>query len=125
MLGWARPQGLWAILAIGLLLVEAIITLADFVEEDRSRRLPASERVTHTLLALNYGAILVLLLPMLIEWAARPTGIKPVSYGFWSILAAASAAGVALFGLRDLAASKRLARLNSAPATCLVDGLTG
>ena len=84
MLGWARPQGLWAILAIGLLLVEAIITLADFVEEDRSRRLPASERVTHTLLALNYGAILVLLLPVLIGWAAAPSAVLTDEHGWLS-----------------------------------------
>jgi hypothetical protein len=64
-LGWTRPQGLWAMAVIALLFVEAIITLIDFVEEDRSRSLPASERVTHTLLALNYGAILALLLPVL------------------------------------------------------------
>jgi len=33
-----------------------IVTLMDFVEEDLSRKLPASERINHTLLALNYGA---------------------------------------------------------------------
>jgi hypothetical protein len=124
-LGWLEVHGFWAMIVIAVLVAELVITLMDFVEEDMSRKLPASERINHTLLALNYGAILVLLMPILIEWATGPTGIKPVAYGFWSILAAASAAGVALFGLRDLAASKRLARLSSAPAKGLVDGLTG
>ena len=47
-------------LVIAALAVEVFITLADFIEEDMSRKLPASERVNHTLLAINYGAILVL-----------------------------------------------------------------
>src|ERR1700758_2878695 len=109
-LGWLEVHGLWAVLIIVILVAEVVITLMDFVEEDLSRKLPASERINHTLLALNYGAILVLLLPVLIGWAGQATGVKVVSYGYWSFLAAASAAGVALFGLRDLAAAKRLAR---------------
>ena len=44
-----------------VLAVEVVITLMDFVEEDMSRKLPASERINHTLLAINYGAILILL----------------------------------------------------------------
>ena len=59
-------------IVISVLVVEVFVTLMDFVEEDMSRKLPASERINHTLLALNYGAILVLLLPILIEWAGRP-----------------------------------------------------
>ena len=32
-----------------------------------SRKLPASERINHTLFAINYGAILMLLLPVLFD----------------------------------------------------------
>src|ERR1700704_6038795 len=87
-LGWLEVHGFWAMLVIAILAVEIVVTLMDFVEEDISRKLPASERINHTLLALNYGAILVLLLPVLIEWAGRSTAIKSAFYGFWSILAA-------------------------------------
>jgi len=93
-LGWLEPHGLPAMAIIVVLVAEVVITLMDFVEEDMSRKLPASERINHTLLALNYGAILVLLLPVLIEWAGQPTAIAAAYYGFWSILAAASAVGV-------------------------------
>ena len=51
-------------------------TRADFVEEDRTRRLPASERVTHTLLTLNYGVILALLVPWLAGWDELDPSIK-------------------------------------------------
>ena len=123
-LGWLEVHGIWAMIVIAVLVAEVVITLMDFVEEDISRKLPASERVNHTLLALNYGAILVLLLPVLIEWAGQSTAVKPAFYGLWSVLAAVSAAGVSLFGLRDLAASKRLARLNGVAVTNLVQALT-
>ncbi len=101
-----RLHGIWALLVIAVLAVEVVITLMDFVEEDLSRKLPASERINHTLLALNYGAILVLLLPVLVDWAGQPAAVVPVLYGYWSVLAALAALGVLLFGLRDMAASR-------------------
>lgn len=107
----AEPGGLLAMAIMALLAVELVITLIDFVEEDRTRRLPASERVTHTLLALNYGAILTLLAPLLVAWSGQPTGLAPVTHGWWSLMAGAAAAGVFVFGLRDLAASGRSDRL--------------
>ena len=69
-LGWLEVHGILAMLIIAVLAAEIVITLMDFVEEDMSRKLPASERINHTLLAINYGAILVLLLPVLIGWAS-------------------------------------------------------
>ncbi len=124
-LGWLEPHGLAAMAIIVVLVAEVVITLMDFVEEDISRKLPASERINHTLLALNYGAILILLLPVLMEWAELPTSITAAYYGLWSMLAAVSAIGVGLFGLRDLAASRRLARLNNRSVSGLVASLPG
>src|SRR5712664_1502756 len=124
-LGWLEVHGFWAMIVIAVLVVEVVVTLMDFVEEDLSRKLPASERINHTLLALNYGAILVLLLPVLIEWAGRPAAIEPAFHGFWSILATIAAIGAGLGGLRDLAASKRFARLNIAAVSGLASELPG
>jgi uncharacterized protein len=121
-LGWLQVHGIFAMIVIAVLIV---ITLMDFVEEDMSRKLPASERINHTLLAINYGVILGLLLPILIDWAGQPVGIKPAYQGWLSVAAAASAVGVGLFGFRDFAASKRLARLSRAPAAELVAKLGG
>lgn len=123
LLGWLEVGGVLAMLVILVLAAEVVITLMDFVEEDLSRKLPASERINHTLLALNYGAILALLLPVLIGWARRPAGIRIVDHGWLGIAATAAALGVAIFGLRDLAASRRLARLHAAPAKDLVERL--
>jgi uncharacterized protein (TIGR01777 family) len=122
-LGWLEVHGVLAMVIIAVLVAEIVITLMDFVEEDMSRKLPASERINHTLLAINYGAILVLLLPVLIAWAVQPTGIASAYTGLLSIVAAAAAVGAVLCGLRDFAASRRLGRMNSAPAIGLVEKL--
>src|SRR5882672_3402811 len=122
-LGWLEVHGLFAMIVIAVLAAEIVITLMDFVEEDLSRKLPPSERINHTLLAINYGAILVLLLPVLLAWAMQPTGITSAYTGSLSIVAAAAAAGAGLCGLRDFTASRRLARMTSAPAAGLVERL--
>ncbi len=122
-LGWFEVDGIFAIVIMAILGAELLITLMDFVEEDLSRKLPASERVNHTLLALNYGAILVLLVPVLLSWAEKPTGVAGANHGWWSWLAAVSAAGVILFGLRDMAASARAQRIATKPAGGLATAL--
>src|SRR6185369_14064706 len=85
-LGWLEVYGMLAVIVILVLVAEIVITLMDFVEEDLSRKLPPSERINHTLLAINYGAILVLLLPLLVEWALQPTGVKVAYTGLLSII---------------------------------------
>lgn len=125
LLGWLEVYGVLALLIIALLVAEIVITLMDFVEEDLSRKLPASERINHTLLAINYGAILVLLLPVLIGWAMQPFGVTVVYQGLLSIAATACAIGAALCGVRDFAVTRRLARMTSTPARELVGKLGG
>jgi small-conductance mechanosensitive channel len=122
-LGWSQPQGLAAAALITLMLAELIITLWDFVEEDRTRKLPASERITHTLLTLNYGVVLALVVPLLAGWAALPTAVTPAFHGVWSGLCALAAAGVVLSGLRDLAAAGRTSRIVASDPVPLVAGL--
>jgi uncharacterized protein len=122
-LGFFETHGLLALLVIALLSIEVVVTLTDFVEEDMTRKLPATERVTHTLLALNYGAILVLLVPVLIGWAAKPTALVPASYGAISACAVLAAAGAVMFGLRELFASRRAATLGRGCVDTLVDAL--
>jgi hypothetical protein len=112
-LGWTIPQGLWAAALLALLAGELLITLWDFVEEDRTRHLPASERVTHTLLTLNYGVILALLVPQLVEWAGAPTSLGRADHGLLSWLCALAAFGVVISGVRDLAAARRCPRLEA------------
>ena len=134
-LGFLELHGVFAMLVIVALAVEVVITLADFIEEDMSRKLPVTERVNHTLLAINYGAILILVLPWLASRARDPASVTFVSHGTWSVLMVFAAFGAAIFGLRDLLASWRpdavvtppedLVTALPARQTVLVTGATG
>lgn len=120
--GWFEPHGLFTVALAVILAAEVLITLWDFVEEDLTRKLPWTERINHTLLALNYGAILALAGPVLWEWAFLPSAMVPVSYDWWSVMATLSALGVGLFSARDLLAAARSDRLyRGHPADLVAD----
>lgn len=106
-----RPAGPLALVLLAVMAAEILITLWDFVEEDMTRRLPPTERVIHTLLAINYGAILAFIGPEIARWATLPPGLSIINYGWGSALLIAASAGVLAFALRDFYASRRAARL--------------
>ncbi len=100
--GWVAWQGVWAWVFAGIIVVEVLITLTDFVEEDRTRLLPATERVTHAILTLNYGAIIAFFVPIWSEWSAAPTGFHFMHHGLLSWIMTLYALGVFIWGVRDL-----------------------
>jgi uncharacterized protein (TIGR01777 family) len=108
--GW-EWHGLFAVLLVALFLLEIVLTLADFVIEDRTRKLPASERVTHALLAVNGGAFLLALALALTEWWPERTELVTIDHGWRGACLAIAALGLIASGLRDLHASRKLARL--------------
>lgn len=120
---WIEPHGVFTMILAGILTVEVLITLWDFVEEDMTRKLPATERINHTLLALNYGAILTLAAPYLWQWSFLPNALIPVNYGWWSVMATVSAIGVGVFSARDLLAASRSDRLDRGDPADLVKSL--
>jgi len=110
-----HPTGAAALGLAGVLVAEAGLTLWDFVTEDATRKhrggLPPTERVTHTLLTLNYGALLACWLPVILgDWAARPTGLEWTYYGLPTVLGFTAAAGVGAWSVRDYYSLARLAR---------------
>src|SRR5438552_4674603 len=108
-LGWLRWEGGLAWVLALALSAEVGITLWDFLEEDRTRRLPPGERVTHAIMGIVYGAFLAFLVPEMIEWSAQPTGLHARATGSIRFVLAAMAVGLVVSGVRDLAASMRLA----------------
>jgi uncharacterized protein (TIGR01777 family) len=136
-LAWWEWHGVWTAAVAGLLVIEVSVTLADFVVEDRTRRLPKTERVLHTVLAINFGALLAVLAPTFTTWARLPAAIAPVDYGLASWLLTAAAAGVLAWSVRNaLAAVAHFAeptwrraglkpRRSAAPKSVLVTGATG
>jgi uncharacterized protein (TIGR01777 family) len=110
-LAWTQWHGALALLLGAMLLVEVVITLADFLEEDRSRRLPPFERVLHTVLALTYGLFLAVLAPHLVDWACQPTGVAWTPHGAVSLALSVCAAGLAAWSVRNAIAVRALGRV--------------
>ena len=94
-------NGIWALALMALFAVEILLTLWDFVIEDKTRLLPATERVTHTILAINAGAFITLLAINAPEWMAQPNGLVWEPYGLLSVFLFLCGIGVGLSGIRD------------------------
>ncbi|MDR3003385.1 MAG: TIGR01777 family oxidoreductase [Acidovorax sp.] len=134
---WVQLQGWWAALALALLLVEMVVTVADFLEEDRSRTLPPFERALHTVLTVSYGLLLGLLGPQLWAASSLPTELVWTYHGLWTWFFSFAAIGVLIWSLRNTLAVVQLgqraaAETTAAPApqainasTVLVTGGTG
>ena len=110
---WAF-HGAWALVVLLVFVVEIVLTLWDFVVEDRTRLLPATERVTHTVLAMNGGAFIALLALDTPQWLALPTAIVWQPNGALGVFLAVCGVGVGLSGLRDAFAARALGRLADA-----------
>ena len=106
-LGFVSWHGAFAWILLALLLSEIVITLWDFIEEDKIRRLPPGERAMHAIMGIVYGAFLAFLIPQMIVWSRLATGFGPSYHGFPAWLLLALAAGVFTSGIRDLMASAR------------------
>jgi uncharacterized protein len=101
---WLQCRGLWAAVLASLLAAEMIITLADFLEEDRTRKLPPFERLLHTVLTALYGAFLAVMAPVLLHWLTLPTALVLEYRGPASIVFSAFSLGVFAWSLRNLLA---------------------
>jgi uncharacterized protein len=129
---WTEPGGLFAVGVLGLLVCEIVITIADFIEEDRTRHLPSFERVLHTVLALLYGGFLIAVVPWLLALSAGATGVTFVSYGLVSWFFTVASIGVFAFAFRNGIAVRNLGRMRvripvvpSSGRTVLITGGTG
>jgi uncharacterized protein (TIGR01777 family) len=120
---WGEWHGFWAVGFIAIIVSEILVTLLDFVTEDRSRDLPATERITHTLLAINFGVILAVLLPEFWHWAALPTAVLPASHGVWSWIATGIGAGALVDAVRDGTRARAMRKKERAPGPCLASVL--
>ena len=111
-IAWFEFRGAWVWPFVALLIVEILLTLWDFVVEDRTRKLSPQERIVHTILAMNGGAYVGFLMYVFAtDWMHDVTVLQPVSYGWQSWVLTAYAVGVFLSGVRDGVASRRLFKL--------------
>jgi uncharacterized protein len=131
---WTNPHGVFAAAVIALLVIEIVITITDFVEEDRTRHLPPFERVLHTVLAVSFGIFLAVIAPILIANTMAPSALIATSHGLLSWFFTLAAIGVIAFSVRDALAVYTLARVAATPdapavarsgRTVLITGATG
>ena len=106
-LGFLTWNGGFAAILLALLAAEIVITLWDFIEEDKIRRLPAGERAMHAVMGIVYGAFLAFLIPQMIAWSRLASGFGASYHGFPAWMLLVLAAGVFASGIRDLFASAR------------------
>ena len=110
-LGWLEWHGAFALALAALLATELGITLLDFLEEDRTRRLPPFERVLHTLLTIGYGLFIGVFAPIVAAWMRQPTALVATPHGAWSWVFTAYGIAVSAWSLRNARAVVRLGRL--------------
>jgi len=103
-------QGAFAAAIGDLLAAEVAITVTDELIENRIRVLPQNERALHVLLTLNFGALIALLAPALLDWGANPTELAPAYHGWMSWALTVFGLSSAAWSVRDLLASRRLGR---------------
>jgi len=109
-LAWLEWRGAWAWAALALIGGEYLVTIADSVVEDRTRRLSAIERANHMLLALNTGLYGAFVAWQALLWSALPTALVPTRHPVLSELLSACSIAVVIWAVRDARASHREAR---------------
>lgn len=114
-LAWLAWEGVWLLLLAAMLLTEVVLTLWDFLEEDRSRILPPAERVLHTIMALNGGAAFALLCLFAPIWWRLSNRLQFITHGWQSIVLSLFAAGVVASAIRDARAGSTLDRRRRTP----------
>jgi len=88
-LAWFEWHGAMAAVLALIIAAEYLVSFADTLLEDKTRRLPLMERALHTVLFINLGAYTALLVPQLIEWGRMPSGMHLTHYGMltWALSA--------------------------------------
>ncbi len=107
-LAWLTWGGIWLLLLGAMLLTEVVLTLWDFLVEDRSRILPPAERVLHTIMALNGGAAFALLCLFAPIWWKLPSRLQLTNHSWQSLVMSVFAAGVLVSAVRDARAGSAL-----------------
>lgn len=109
---WFQVGG-W-IIAIPVIAVIAglILSMWDLVVEANTRKLPPLERITHTLLSINFGVILTYLYPEVLFWFRSPTEVTPVFYGMNSLVLSLLSIGAFISAFKDWQRSIKLKSKN-------------
>jgi hypothetical protein len=109
------PRGAYWWMLVGILGIDFLITVFDFLVERRSREmlggLPTAEYILHLLMAVLFGALVMSIWLETSTWSKSPTSIvfSPANVS-WALRAALALMAVLVFasGLLDMVAAYRL-----------------
>ena len=103
-LAWFAWHGAAAAIIVALLAAEVVVTVLDELVENRSRVLPQNERVLHIFITLNFGVLVALAVPVLVEWSQYPAALAPAQNGWLTWLLSAFAGASVLWSVLDFRA---------------------
>ncbi len=114
-LPWVEWHGLWALVLLSLFVTEIVITLNDFVLEDRVR-VPQGgvfpgERVAHAVMGIIYGSMLAAMAPTVIDWMGESSSLVAAEQALpsWFLVGLTlMGVGTLLSGVRDAYAAAGL-----------------
>lgn len=110
-LAWFEWQGAALAMLALLAAAEFALSLAGSAAAERTREVPATERIFHTVLGISTGAWIGFVFHTgIVHWWPRPTAFAATGYGLVSWLLTAYAAAAAVAAVRDALAAQRLAR---------------
>ena len=104
---WYEWRGVWAWVLGALLAIEIVVTITDFLVEDKTRKLPPLERFLHTVLAINFGIFIALLAPLVWQWSLLPSAMTHTVHGLWSWFLTVAGSGVFVWSVRNFLAAAR------------------
>lgn len=113
-LAWFEWRGAFAWLLVAVFSAEYVVTLADAVVEDQTRRLSRAERLLHMILGGTTGAYMALVIyHAVVEWIPSASALASTDHGIVSIILSVFACGVLISGVRDAHAARRLRLLET------------
>lgn len=100
-IGVLELHGLFAWGLLFILVAEVFLTFWDFIEEDKSRKLSGTERITHTIMGMTGGAFLAYLVPVLLQWANKPNAVMFADRGVFTPVLIFFGCGALTWAIKD------------------------
>lgn len=115
-IGVLELHGIYAWGLLLILIAEVFLTFWDFIEEDKSRKLSGTERITHTIMGMTGGAFIAYIVPVLLEWSTKPSAILFTDRGVFTPTLIFFGCGALAWTIKDYSSYSAMANKKILPA---------